>query len=73
MSIEDFVLRFEGLDPAKIKQGLDDVSHLAGVIKAEVEKFKALLDTELPRIERLIANVQSQIAAYEANQRRFGS
>jgi hypothetical protein len=60
MTIEDWALQFEGLDPVKIKAILDDAVHVLGVIKAE-----------LPRIERLIANAQSQILAYEANQKRF--
>ncbi len=62
MTFEDLALKFEGLDPVKVKAILDDVSHLLGIIK-----------TEMPRAEHLIANLQSQIAAYEAKQKEFGS
>lgn len=60
MSIEDNILRFEGLDPAKVRATLDDITHLLSILKAE-----------MPRIERLIANLQSQIAAYEAKQKEI--
>lgn len=62
MSIEDNLLRFEGLDPAKINAILDNVTHLLGVVKAE-----------MPRVEKLIADVQSQIAAYEAKQKSINT
>ncbi len=60
MSIEDFALQFEGLDPAKVHAILDDTVHLLDVIKAE-----------MPHIERWIANVRSQVAAYEAKQKQI--
>ncbi len=60
MTIEDWVFQQEGLEPAKVQAIIDDVLHVLAVIKAE-----------LPRVEKLVANLQSQIAAYEANQRRF--
>lgn len=62
MSIEDNLLRFEGLDPAKVNAILDNVAHLLGAIKAE-----------MPRVEKLIADVQSQIAAYEAKQKQINA
>jgi len=61
MTIEDFALRFEGLDPVKVKEILDNVQH-----------FINLITTELPRIDKTLKAINSQIAAYEANQRRFG-
>lgn len=60
MSIEDFLERFEGLDPVKIKAILDNTSHLLGVI-----------ETELPRIKQLIGDVRMEIAAYEAKQAQY--
>ena len=60
MSIEDFALRFEGLDPVKVKAILDNTSHLLGVV-----------ESELPRIKQLIADVRTEIAAYEAKQKEF--
>ncbi len=57
MSIEDFALQFEGLDPAKVHAILNDIVHFLDVLK-----------TEMPRIERLRDNLRSQIAAYEAKQ-----
>lgn len=59
MSIEDALLQFEGLDPKKVIAILDDLAHLLGVIK-----------TEMPRIERLVANLKVQIEAYEAKQKQ---
>jgi ABC-type transporter Mla subunit MlaD len=81
MSIEDFALRFEGLDPARINAVVNNLAHLAGVVEAQVESVKELLikanalsavvQSELPRVKQTIADIQSQLAAYEANQRRF--
>ena len=60
MSLESAALQFEGLDPAKVKDILDNVVHLLGILKAE-----------MPRIEKLIADVQSQIVAYETKQKEI--
>ena len=81
MSLEDFALRFEGLDPVRVNAIVDNLAHLAGVVDTQVESVKELLikanalsavvQAELPRIKKTIADIQSQLAAYEANQRRF--
>jgi uncharacterized protein YukE len=81
MSIEDAALRFEGLDPATIDSVLADMMHFIGVVKAQVDQinaiaerctaFAAVVKSETPRMQKMLANIQSQIQAYEANQRRY--
>jgi len=81
MSIEDFALRFEGLDPAKINAIITNSEHLLGVVEAQmatvkqltdtVQRLVAVVDAELPHAKQLVADVRSQLAAYEANQKRF--
>jgi hypothetical protein len=60
VTIEDWALTFEGMDPVKIQAVMDDTRHLISVIKAE-----------MPRVAKLIDTIQEQISAYEANQRKF--
>ena len=75
MSIEDFALRFEGIDPARVKQSMDDlvaVLNSAKQIAAALQVQMTAVQTQMPRIERLIDNVETIIKQYEANQRRFG-
>jgi ABC-type transporter Mla subunit MlaD len=81
MTLEDAALRFEGLDPAKINAIANNLAHLLGVVDAQMECVKeilikvnalsAVVQAEMPRAKQVLADIQSQIAAYEANQRRF--
>ena len=60
MTIEDFAIQFEGLDPAVVHRALADAEHLLGIIQAE-----------MPCIKQLLADVRSQIVAYEAKQKQL--
>jgi ABC-type transporter Mla subunit MlaD len=81
MTLEDFALRFEGIDPAKVNEIANNLTHLLGVVDGQMERVKeilikvdalsAVVQAELPRAKQTLADIQSQIAAYEANQRRF--
>lgn len=81
MSIEDIALRWEGLDPAKIKSILDDTAALLSVVESEIGRVQSVLTEvdhlvgvvqgQLPRVNRLTADIRNQIAAYEAKQKEF--
>jgi len=60
VTLETFLMQQEGLDPARVKAILDSVQHFIGVIK-----------TEMPRIEKLLTDINSQIAAYGAKQKEY--
>lgn len=67
MSIEDNLLRFEGLDPAKINQGLTDASVLLGVIKDELGRVKAMTGTA----QKLIEDFNHLVSVYETQEQRI--
>lgn len=67
MSIEDNLLRFEGLDPDKINQGLTDASVLLGVVKSELGRVKAMAETA----QKLAEDFNHLVSIYEAQEGRI--
>jgi ABC-type transporter Mla subunit MlaD len=70
MSIEDFALRFEGLDDqqiARVHLALNDSVHTVANLKAIIQIVKA----ELPRLERTLATLESVLATVKTTQERF--
>jgi len=82
MTIEEMGMRAIGLDPAKVNAIIADAAHFTEVGKAQIatitalvadiEKALAVIKTETPRAAKMLANIESQIKAYQANQARFG-
>lgn len=65
MSIEDFVLRFEGFTDQQIAQlhaALPDLEHLMDVLKAE-----------MPRLNRVVPVLQMAVAVINAKQKELDS
>ena len=61
MSIEDNMLRWEGIDPAHVHTALDDMNRLLATIQTVV----------LPAANKVIGDVRAIINDYEAAQRRY--
>lgn len=81
MTIEDNFLRWEGLDPAKVDEIANNLVHILDTVKGQTDRINtilreaanlvAIIETEMPRVEKTIADVRSQIAAYEAKQKQL--
>ncbi len=70
MSIEDFALRFEGLNDQQIAafhQALADSLHTVANIKAII----AIVEAELPRLKKTVVTAENILATINAKQQQW--
>ena len=70
MSIEDIVLKFEGLSDAQIAafhQAMADSVHTVANVKAII----SIIEAELPRLKKTVATAESIFATINAKQQQW--
>ncbi len=70
MTIEDLVLRFEGLSEQQIAafhQAMADSVHTVANVKAII----GIVEAELPRLKRTVATAESILATINAKQQQW--